>query len=251
MSPITKRPRLTVPHPRRARAAADDPPIAAVEIAPLQRVYPHVDGIKEWQTNQSVRLLWDRVFALTEQLTAADATIRRLVDEANDNRERVTAVNRAAKEALATAQLTEAERAAVTPPDAGEATIPDYYDTVVAVLATFDPVIPIADREAGKAQLTRAVAWEIYNTVGDTNIGLLAKDYGTEVNGRSTDIIVQMTDGSYADCCSDPETPGDPTTVTITASWNRHAGDSNTTDESRWIVPTAAIAAESGPMGPA
>lgn len=42
---------------------------------PRQRQYPHLDGVPEWQTRQSLRLLWDRVFDLADGADAATATI--------------------------------------------------------------------------------------------------------------------------------------------------------------------------------
>ena len=49
-------------------------PITAAPVIAITRLYPHVDGILEWQTQQSVRLLWDRVHDLEEQLRAVRAT---------------------------------------------------------------------------------------------------------------------------------------------------------------------------------
>lgn len=35
---------------------------------PRQRQYPHVDGVGDWQAAQSLRLLWDRIFDLEDQI---------------------------------------------------------------------------------------------------------------------------------------------------------------------------------------
>lgn len=220
-------------------------PVTLAPTPSLKRQYPHVDDITDWRAQQSIRLLWDRVFDLEARLQGVEATAGDLVSQANDQEDATTRALRRANEALAEVQATRTEQAAADEA-AGESTIPDYSSIVASVVATFaSMVVPYADREAGKAQLTRKVAWEIYNTV-DTHIGLLAKTSGTQVNGRSVDICVQMTDGSYADVASDHDN-GDGT-ATISGGWTRKAPDSNTADASRWIVPTAGIAAESGPL---
>lgn len=77
------------------------------EITPIvtvKRQYPHVDQIGDWPAQQSIRLLWERIFSLQEQLTAAQATIATLVDTANAADVRVTATQQAANEALALSQ---------------------------------------------------------------------------------------------------------------------------------------------------
>jgi hypothetical protein len=218
--------------------------LRATDPAVLKRQFPHVDDVKDWRAQQSLRLLWDRIFALEERLQAVLATQGDLVSATNRQDDQLTAVDRKADEALAIAQVTREEQRRATGTLPGEATIPDYSAIVATVLARYDPVIPAAQAEAGKAQLTRAAAWEIYQT--DPNIGLLEKTYGNQVNNLSVDIVVQMTDGSYADIAAEHDN-GDGT-VTILATWGPNAGDSNTTDESRWVVPTLALAETPGPM---
>jgi hypothetical protein len=221
-------------------------PVTPTSTPSLKKQYPHVDNVEDWRAQQSLRLLWDRVFALEGRLQATEATVGDLVTAQNVLEDRVAVVNQKAQDALAVAQLTAGEQSRVDQAE-GDSTIPDYLAMVEDALAAFDPVVPIADEDAAKAQLTRAAAWAIWQV--DPNIGLLEKTYGTQVNDRSIDVIVQMTDGSFADCASSSDN-GDGT-KTIVATWGTHAPDSNTSDESRWIIPTATIAAESGPMGPA
>ena len=130
------------------------------------------------------------------------------------------------------------------PGGGGEPTIPNYHDMVKAALGKFEsPIVPLSEGDAGKAQLTRLAAWDIYQI--DQNIRLFKKTGGAQINGRSTDILVQATDGSFADCAT--YTDGqNPTAVRTT--WVDHVADSNTSDTSRYIVPTEAIANEPGPM---
>lgn len=82
-------------------------PVDDVAIDPLKRQYPHVGEIKDFSTQQSIKLLWDRVFALTEQLTAAQATITSLVGASNANEAAVTKAQRSADMALSISQTEE------------------------------------------------------------------------------------------------------------------------------------------------
>jgi hypothetical protein len=216
-------------------------PVASTPADPLKRQYPHVDAIADWRAQQSIRLLWDRVFDLESRLQAAEATQGDLVSAANDQETELARVRRAAGEALAIAQH-EGGKVGTPGEPAREPTIPDYSDIVATVLARYNPVVPAADEEAGKAQLTRAVAWEIYQT--DPNIGLLFKDYGNQVLNFSVDLIVQQTNGDIADVASSHNN-GDGT-VTITAIWGPHAGDDDL--RARWRQPTLALAETAGPM---
>lgn len=68
--------------------------------APKRRVYPHVGQVTEWPTQQSLHLLWDRVFDLEERVTAqnrdlesANATITQLQAQLED-------INATAEQAL-------------------------------------------------------------------------------------------------------------------------------------------------------
>lgn len=214
----------------------------------LKRVYPHVEEITDWQTRLTLRLLWDRIFDLEARLQAVLATQGDLVSAVNAQDDALTLADRKADEALALAQIVRGELG----PGGGDGgggipgvpTIPDYFGVVQAVLSRYDPTIPESQEEEGKAQLTRAVAWEIFQT--DPNIGLLEKTEGTNVLGLSVDLVVQATNGDYSDVASAINN-GDGT-VTILGTWQPHVGDSNTTDETRWVEPTLALAETAGPM---
>lgn len=78
--------------------------VTEVDIEPLKRQYPHVDTVADFPTQQSLKLLWDRVFSLQEQLTAARSTITDLVAGHNTNETAVQRAARDAREALAQAQ---------------------------------------------------------------------------------------------------------------------------------------------------
>jgi hypothetical protein len=199
-------------------------------------------------TPENFRALWDRLHDLSDQNAQLQTTIKDHEATFEDLNEQVLSAQRIAQQASINASLPYGVlRGSGAGGGGGVTTIPDYGAIVATTLATFNPVIPEADEEAGKAQLTRAAAWAIYQT--DPNIGLLKKTSGNNVNGRSVDIVVQMTNGSFADVASSHNNGNG--TVTILATWSAHPGDSTTSDETNWIVPTATIAAEAGPMAPA
>lgn len=78
----------------------------------LKRQYPHVDGVTDWHAQQSLRLLWDRIFALEARLQGVVGTAGDLVSQGNALEDGLTSVDQKADEALALAQRTAAEVAA-------------------------------------------------------------------------------------------------------------------------------------------
>jgi hypothetical protein len=93
-------------------------PVEVVEVATLRRQYPHVDTVTDFSTQQSLKLLWDRVFSLQEQVTAAQATIDDLIAGHNANERALLVAARNAREALAQNQLS--TPGAVTPGGPGD-----------------------------------------------------------------------------------------------------------------------------------
>lgn len=79
-------------------------PVEETAVRTLKRQYPHVDTIEDWRAQQSVRLLWDRIFDLEERLAASQATIKTLVDGQNATEAKLQVVDRHANEALAVTQ---------------------------------------------------------------------------------------------------------------------------------------------------
>jgi len=75
----------------------------------LKRQYPHVSEVKDWTAQQSLRLLWDRIFDLEARLQAAESTVEDLTDAANTTEAQLTRVDHKADEALAIAQRTATE----------------------------------------------------------------------------------------------------------------------------------------------
>jgi hypothetical protein len=125
--------------------------VTQVAIVPLKRNQFHVDEVKDWPTQQSLRLLWDRVYQLQEQLNAAQATITTLLAATNQVNATSTDALQTAKHALVTAG--EAVRAPNEPdpgvdcPDDGQADA-----GVAAAPATGHPgaAVPLTAFEAGK-----------------------------------------------------------------------------------------------------
>jgi hypothetical protein len=120
----------------------------------------------------------------------------------------------------------------------------NYAGMVAQVLNTqfADHVVPAAEEEPGKAQLTRAAAWAIYQE--DATVGLRAKTSGNQVAGLSVDTIVDRNTGEVVDIAtSRPEGVG---MVRILPGWYPYAA--NPSEVANWREPTAALAAMPGPM---
>lgn len=73
---------------------------------PLQRVYPHVPTIADYSTQQTVRLLWDRVFDLEERLQSAQTTIQHLTERSDEQDDEIAKAQQTADHAMGQAQLT-------------------------------------------------------------------------------------------------------------------------------------------------
>lgn len=120
----------------------------------------------------------------------------------------------------------------------------NYASVVVNVLATqfTDHVVSSADEEEGKAQLTRAAAWEIAQQ--DPSVGLCEKRSGNQSHGLSVDTIVDRITGELVDIAtSKPEGAG---MVRILPGWYQYA--LNPADAQKYVQPTAMLAALPGPM---
>jgi hypothetical protein len=125
----------------------------------------------------------------------------------------------------------------------------DYSALVVIareqLIAEGHPMTVPADKEEeGKALLCRRAAWLVWNV--DHNVGLFKKTSGNNVQGLSVDILVDKRDGSFADCASSRNN-GDGT-VDIIKVWVSNPPDQNTSDTSRWVQPTAALAGVGEPV---
>lgn len=120
----------------------------------------------------------------------------------------------------------------------------NYGSVVQAVLATeFEsPVVPAADEETGKAQLTRAAALAVNRL--DANVGLLRKDTGNAVYGLSVDVLVDRATGDWADIATAQGVGS--ALVTIAAHWIQRTGAPPA--QGYWIQPTEALALAPGPM---
>ena len=75
----------------------------------LKRQFPHLDGVEDWRAQQSLRLLWDRIFDVEGRVQAIERTAQDLADATNAIDGRVTLADRKADEALAKGQFSKAE----------------------------------------------------------------------------------------------------------------------------------------------
>jgi hypothetical protein len=160
-----------------------------------RRVYPHVDEIKDWPALQSTRLLWDRVWDVTEQLQTAQTTIDELRATNQTLEANIAGVDRTAKQALVASQApTEGGTTIVgegtgptpTPPDGGDsgsgqegcaaagATGHDTGGLLTAVRvgqivcgtgnefsALKNPTATLDEREANAVELLRRMIWHL------------------------------------------------------------------------------------------
>ncbi len=78
--------------------------VTTTAVVSIQRLYPHVDNIKDWESSQSIRLLWDRVHDLEERLQAANATVATLLTAVNTLGVAAAAVKVTADQAYAKTQ---------------------------------------------------------------------------------------------------------------------------------------------------
>lgn len=81
-------------------------PVTPTPITPLKRQYPHLDNMPSYAVSATVRLLWDQIFDLREQLTAAQGTIAALTAAVNATETAAAAAQKSADEALAITQTT-------------------------------------------------------------------------------------------------------------------------------------------------
>lgn len=70
----------------------------------LPKVYPHVDEIPDWQTQQTARLLWDRIHNLEARLQANESTTTQLVSGHNQNEASIATNAQSITETLALVQ---------------------------------------------------------------------------------------------------------------------------------------------------
>ena len=203
-------------------------PVETVDVTTLPRKYPHVDAIADWQTQQTVRLLWDRVLGLEEQLTAARATIDRLVTSANTTEATASEALTKAKATLALGtqpgQAATSAPSGVTdiqPPGGGGATPPpgDGGDGLVGCAAAGssghdtggllnpvragqivcgtgnefsalkNPTASLATRQANATELLVRMVWHLQNA------GFLAGRQRTPANTIAPDQLAVEVDG--------------------------------------------------------
>lgn len=118
----------------------------------------------------------------------------------------------------------------------------NYKARVEAILRdTFaSSIVESGQEEEAKAQLTRVAGWALHQD--DPNIGYVKKTRGNNVAGLSVDLLMDRSDGSFADIASSKaDLEG---WVRIRVVWVSHGPSSDL----EWVQPTAALAKMPGPM---
>lgn len=123
---------------------------------PIKRQYPHVPQIADYPTQQTIRLLWDRVFDLEGRLQENEATTQQLSDTTQQHNSQLTELSQRTDAALANAQPTNAEARAIGGLSPGEpATGPgSRYEPIIPM--SIDPVAMEADIKASLYHWSRA-----------------------------------------------------------------------------------------------
>jgi len=99
-------------------------PVTRTAPPTLKKQYPHVEEIQDWRAQQSVRLLWDRLFDIEARLQGLDATVGGLVSAVNALEDAHRVSSHDAKEALALVQETYHEQRAAEEAEEAEPETP-------------------------------------------------------------------------------------------------------------------------------
>ena len=191
-------------------------PIAPGDPPRLKRQYPHVDGVEDWRAQQSVRLLWDRIFDLEARLQASESTVGELVAVSNRQETQLAEVSRTAEQAFAEAQRSRQEigDAAASKDDHGlgaagcaaagadghltgtvELTLENVGKIICGVGHEFPALLAAtptrAAREANRDELMDRIVWHL------NQAGFAAARYGTP-EGRPWHVLFDAlaVDGS-------------------------------------------------------
>lgn len=78
--------------------------VEQVAVVQTKAIYPHGDEIPDFPTRQALRLAWDQIRSLQDRLTAAEATITRLLTAVNTTETSVAQAQRDIQMALAPTQ---------------------------------------------------------------------------------------------------------------------------------------------------
>lgn len=191
--------------------------VTLIDATALKRQFPHVSQVADWPAQQTIRLLWDRIFDLQEQLNAAILNIRQLAEATNTMGTTLDRTSSLAKQAYALAQTPGSSPslpgASPTCPDDGSANagvhdagvdghpgvVPlDAYSAGLIIGGTaneypalLDPTIDQPTRDANMEELLLRMIWHLLQagfTAGRQRNPSLAisKDKLTVVIGAET-----------------------------------------------------------------
>jgi len=102
--------------------------IEATPTPALKRTYPHLSQVTDPMAQQTIRLLWDRIWDLEARLQASEATIADLVSGHNTNNAQITVAQRGAEAALSLAQRAGVAATSETGPWVGAGELPGGGD---------------------------------------------------------------------------------------------------------------------------
>lgn len=180
-----------------------------------QRSYPRVANIKDIDTKETIRLLWDAVHNQNEstsasaaELTAANATIASLQSTISKMQKQVTQA--LAGGGTATTSTVGGAGSAGTSGGSGAGTpgggtvtppTPSVHpdQTAVVAQAKADLIAALVDLTGpcGSFQIIKLAVWRLKDTPGQEDISLIAKG-GTNCDGYSIDAIM-YSDGTVWD----------------------------------------------------
>lgn len=180
-----------------------------------QRGYPRVANIKDQDTKETIRLLWDKVHDLSEGKAAAEEALAALTSrfdglQTNQTQLSKTITQVAAGGGTATQSTVGGGGSGGTsggsgggvpgggtPPPPTPSSHPDL--TGVVIQAKADLVAALIDLSGvcGSFQIVKLVAWRMMTEPGQEDISLIAKG-GTNCDGYSVDAIM-YSDGTVWD----------------------------------------------------
>lgn len=201
---------------------------------PVKRIYPHVDQIKDTPTQQTIRLLWEKIFGLQANLNTAQSTIDTLQGTVDDHSTSISDINgqithisspagQAISVAISSGGASSSSGGGSTSPPSNH---PDHTDVVAQAITDLTAALISLSGPCGAFEVVKLVAWRLMSSEPD--ISLIAKG-GTNCNGYSIDAIM-YSDGSVWDMLGDAGGANNP-------QWT-YVGQRPTTDARPPIPPS-------------
>lgn len=187
----------------------------AAKLAAARRprpVFPRVDEVKDEAAQTGLRILFDRVFEVEQQIIGTggvNSQIAGLQSQRDSDQASLTTqlaqmsvAGQGTSIALGGAFPTPTPPGGQNPPPQGGG-IANQIDVVIAARATYDALGPGVER-AGR--ITNQVAWDLRNQ----GVGVVRKTSGTNWMGWSIDVIMVSPGGATYDILRDAEGDAEP-----------------------------------------